>query len=62
MHTTYAAYTAALDAGDLAQAMSLEAHYLQQVDTRNRWYVIGMTALYAVCAIIPVHLLTTVLA
>lgn len=61
MHQTYAAYTAALDAGTLTEAMRLEVTFYRTEERRERWTVIGLTALWSLAAILPVHILTLVL-
>lgn len=61
MHKTYAAYLAALAADDLVSAMTLETRYYRLQDRAQRRYVLGMTALWAACLALPVHLLSQIL-
>lgn len=58
MYRTYAEYRAALDAGHMAEAMRLEAAYYRAEERANRWFIIRMTALWAVAAFIPAYLFT----
>lgn len=62
MDTTYTAYRTALDEGALTEAMSLEARFYREEERKERWTVIGITALWAAAAFPFVSILTQILA
>lgn len=62
MDTAYAAYRTALDADAMTDAMHLEAQFYRAEERKERWTVIGITALWAAAAFPFVSILTQILA